>query len=315
MRAKDEAGNEDASPAERSFSVEPPNKPPTADAGGPYEVEEGGSVEVNASGSDPEGKDLTYEWDLDDNGSFETPGQSATFSAADLRGPSSHRISVRVTDAAGASATDEAMVTVKDATAPTIGCGTADDDWHKADVNIWCEASDDGSGLADSGDARFSLSTTVEEDTETGNASTGTREVCDAAGNCATAGPITGIKVDKKAPAVSCSVNPKGLWPPNHKLVTVNASVTVRDEGSGPGEFKLTSATSDEPDNGLGDGDTSNDIQGFVVGTADTSGKLRAERSGTGDGRVYTLTYEGADAAGNLANCAVLVTVSHDRGR
>jgi hypothetical protein len=119
VRARDEAGNVDVDPAKRSFTVEPPNKPPTADAGGPYEVREGGSVEINASGSDPEGKELTYEWDLDDDGTFETSGQNSTFSAVDLDGPSSHTVEVRVTDPEGVSATDEANVNVSNV-APRI---------------------------------------------------------------------------------------------------------------------------------------------------------------------------------------------------
>src|SRR6202008_4807316 len=52
------------------------NDPPTVDAGGPYSVIEGQSVLVSATGSDPNGGTLTYAWDLDNNGSFETPGQT-----------------------------------------------------------------------------------------------------------------------------------------------------------------------------------------------------------------------------------------------
>jgi hypothetical protein len=36
--------------------------------------------------------------------------------------------------------------------------------------------------------------------------------------------------------------------------------------------------------------------------------------SGTA-GRVYMLTYEGADAAGNTAQCSTTVTVPHDKGK
>lgn len=55
---------------------------------------------------------LTYAWDLDNNGSFETPGQSVTFSAALLTAPSSATIRVQVTDDGGLTATDEATVVV-----------------------------------------------------------------------------------------------------------------------------------------------------------------------------------------------------------
>jgi predicted extracellular nuclease len=88
------------------------NAPPTVDAGGPYSVGEGGSVMVTAAGNDPDGGSLTYAWDLDNNGSFETPGQNATFSAATLSAPSTHTIKVQVTDVGGLTAVDTATVNV-----------------------------------------------------------------------------------------------------------------------------------------------------------------------------------------------------------
>lgn len=92
--------------------IGPVNNPPTANAGGPYSVDEGGSVTVTASGSDPDGDPLTYAWDLDNDGTFETPGQSVTFSAAELDGPNSHTIAVQVTDSGGLSAADQTSVEV-----------------------------------------------------------------------------------------------------------------------------------------------------------------------------------------------------------
>jgi len=70
-----------------------------------------------------------------------------------------------------------------------------------------------------------------------------------------------------------------------------------------------------EPDDapGGGDGNTTGDIQGFDVGTSDIAGSLRAERAGTGPGRVYTLTYLGRDQAGDESTCTTTVTVPHDR--
>lgn len=88
------------------------NQAPSANAGGPYSVNEGGSVVVIASGSDPECGALTFAWDLDNNGSFETPGQSVTFSAAGLDGPDSRTIAVQVSDSGGLKATAQAAVNV-----------------------------------------------------------------------------------------------------------------------------------------------------------------------------------------------------------
>jgi hypothetical protein len=88
------------------------NAQPTADAGGPYSVDEGSAVTVSATGNDPDGGAVTYGWDLDDNGSFETPGQSVSFDATALDGPSSHTIKVRVTDNSGLTAVSSATVNV-----------------------------------------------------------------------------------------------------------------------------------------------------------------------------------------------------------
>ena len=95
------------------------NEAPTVSAGGPYSVAEGGNVVVSATGSDPEGGSLTYAWDLDDNGTFETPGQSATFSAAGLDGPSTRSIAVQTTDEGGLSAVSTATVSVTNV-GPTV---------------------------------------------------------------------------------------------------------------------------------------------------------------------------------------------------
>jgi hypothetical protein len=84
---------------------------PSADAGGPYTVAEGGSVALAATGADANGDALTYAWDLDGNGTFETSGQSPTFSAASLDGPSMRTIALRVSDGTS-SATDTATVTI-----------------------------------------------------------------------------------------------------------------------------------------------------------------------------------------------------------
>jgi PKD domain len=88
------------------------NASPSVDAGGPYAVVEGSSVVVSATGTDPDGDALTYAWDLDNDGTFETAGQNATFSAAGIEAPATRRIRVQVTDAGGLTGTDTAVVNV-----------------------------------------------------------------------------------------------------------------------------------------------------------------------------------------------------------
>jgi microsomal dipeptidase-like Zn-dependent dipeptidase len=134
----------------------------------------------------------------------------------------------------------------------------------------------------------------------------------DRAGNSASA-TVSGISIDKTSPVVACSNSAPSLWPPNHKLVSIRTAVTVDGGLSGSSGFTLLRITSNEPDNGLGDGDTAGDIQGFVAGTPDTDGQLRAERSGGGNGRVYAFVYEGSDVAGNRASCTTTVAVPHSQ--
>jgi hypothetical protein len=115
-----------------------------------------------------------------------------------------------------------------DRKAPTISCGTAPTDWSMTDVTINCTASDGGSGLATATDATFSLSTNVAGGTETSNASTDSKSVSDGVGNSSTAGPISGIQVDKKAPTVNCDQAP-GSWSGSDVMIQCTAS----DAGSG----------------------------------------------------------------------------------
>jgi len=69
--------------------------------------------------------------------------------------------------------------------------------------------------------------------------------------------------------------------------------------------------TQDEPVNGLADGDTSPD----AVLTTPPSEKvqLRAERAGTGNGRVYKVTIVATDSFGATCTVTRTVGVPHDQ--
>jgi predicted extracellular nuclease len=110
---------------------------------------------------------------------------------------------------------------------------------------------------------------------------------------------------DRTAPSINISLTPDVLWPANHKYVKVKAGVEVSDNADLAPDFSLVSVTSNEPDNGLEDGDTANDI----VILNSTTFKLRAERSGIGTGRVYTVTYQVMDACGNVTVQSATVSV------
>ena len=103
---------------------------------------------------------------------------------------------------------------------------------------------------------------------------------------------------DASPPVIALSVKQLQLWPPNHVYIDteVNLSdITVSDicDSLPSAHYYLFS---DEPDNGEDDGDTNCDALFDNSGTI----RVRRERAGTGDGRVYTLHVTAVDATGNL---------------
>jgi len=102
------------------------------------------------------------------------------------------------------------------------------------------------------------------------------------------------------------SVNKSVLMPWNHKLVDVTVGYSVTDN-CGPVTNAL-SVASNEPVNGLGEGNTAPDWE--IIDPHHL--RLRAERSGAGTGRVYTITITSTDSAGNSSSKQLFVTVPHD---
>ena len=132
----------------------------------------------------------------------------------------------------------------------------------------------------------------------------------DNAGNTGSAS-FTVTVGDTTAPVIgSVSPSTSSLAPANHKMVAVTVAASATDAVSSAA-CTITSATSNEPDNGLGDGDTANDI----VITGPLSVNLRAERSGQGSGRIYTIAITCTDAAANAAPSSTTVSVAKGNGR
>lgn len=104
------------------------------------------------------------------------------------------------------------------------------------------------------------------------------------------------------------SVSPEILWPPNHKMRSVQVTQSVSNSCSQPVNCHIESITSSEPVNGMGDGDTAPDWEI----TGNLTAQLRAERSGGGDGRTYTIVTACTNSAGT-ARRASIVTVPHNR--
>jgi len=94
-------------------------------------------------------------------------------------------------------------------------------------------------------------------------------------------------------------------------MVSADVAVQVSDVVDALPVIRIVSVSSNEPESGLGEGDAAPDS--MITGAFTAA--LRAERSGTGGGRVYTITVEARDAAGNVSTATVEVAVPHDMGQ
>jgi rhamnogalacturonan endolyase len=112
-------------------------------------------------------------------------------------------------------------------------------------------------------------------------------------------------------PPVFASLTPSAtsLWPPNHHMVAVSLTATLVDLLDAAPAARIVGVSSNEPIDGEDDGNTSPDWEITGPLTVD----LRAERSGLGTGRVYTIDVEGKDAAGNTTRQSVTVRVPLNR--
>ncbi len=119
--------------------------------------------------------------------------------------------------------------------------------------------------------------------------------------------------IDTIPPEISVSLEPTLLWPPNHRLMDIEATVTATD-ACGPLTVRLDTITSNEPDDVPGNGTSPGDIQGAILGSTDFEFALRAERDGEGNGRIYAVVYTATDGAGNQASTSSSVIVPHDQG-
>ena len=134
--------------------------------------------------------------------------------------------------------------------------------------------------------------------------------VTDVATNTASCATMVAV-VDTTPPViVSASATPNVLWPPNHKMVAISVNADVTDT-CGATTWKIIRVRSNEAVNGRGDGNTAPD---WVITGAHTL-KLRAERSGTKQDRVYTITIQAKDESKNLSEpTAITVTVPKSQG-
>ena len=130
-------------------------------------------------------------------------------------------------------------------------------------------------------------------------------------------GTITDAAADSTPPEITLHTTEIKLWPPNHRYQNFTVSDFVLSAGDSfdPGvnlsSVYILQVTSDEVDEGEGDGNTFKDL--LIAGDC-KSAKVRSERSSSGDGRVYTITFKVKDASGNSTTATARVVVPLSEG-
>ncbi|HBT83584.1 MAG TPA: hypothetical protein DEB35_09360, partial [Desulfuromonas sp.] len=107
------------------------NAAPTADAGGPYTVNVGGTVALIGTGTDSDAcNTLSYAWDMDSNGSYDYFTQNRTIKYSVVNpwlGSGTHPITLKVSDSSGNFTTAQTTLYIPGSfkiTATTDGLGT-----------------------------------------------------------------------------------------------------------------------------------------------------------------------------------------------
>ena len=246
-----------------------------------------------------------------DDGSFDPVSGGTLTLSLDPAGPfglGQHTVRLIAKDNRGLANSVLVIITVVDETPPAITAPPA--------VTITSDANSCGAFVSDA-----ALGTALASDncsvtvTRSGvpadnNFPVGTTAIIytatDGAGNTASATQNVTVIDDTPPVITGASVDKPTLWPPNHQMVDVMVSYTATDNCATVST--ALNVSSNEPVNGAGDGNTATDWE--IVDAHHL--RLRAERSGRGNGRIYTITITATDSFGNTSSQVVTVHVPHN---
>jgi VCBS repeat protein/FG-GAP repeat protein len=123
---------------------------------------------------------------------------------------------------------------------------------------------------------------------------------------------LNGCNANQPPDCGQASASRAELWPPNHELMPIGVA-GVTDSDGDQVEVRISTVSQDEPafgDNGVLGGD-----RHCPDATIDDGGlRLRSERLGWGNGRIYTVSFEADDGKGGSCRGTVQVCVPHQHG-
>jgi hypothetical protein len=121
---------------------------------------------------------------------------------------------------------------------------------------------------------------------------------------------------DTTVPVLAPSATPSILWPPNHKFRDITIQANAADNSGGTITLEAYVSSSEEPDTD-GDGNTIPDYTDPQIdqNTGEITLQLRAERSGKGDGRIYTVVITATDESANSSTASVNIVAPHNKSK
>jgi hypothetical protein len=213
------------------------------------------------------------------------------------------------TDAAGNHKSATQKITVIDNTPPSISCPA--DIVVNAPIGTCAATVSFIVGASDNCSVPNVTTSKASGSVFPAGVTTVTATATDAAGNTRSCS-FTVTVTDVTPPVITLNGQTITLWPPDHKYATINVTDLVAsasdicDAGVNIDSVRIASVSSDEPENSNGDGNTVDDI---VIAPDCKSVQLRSERIGSGNGRVYAITFKVSDSSGNSSTATAYVTV------
>jgi len=214
------------------------------------------------------------------------------------------------TDACGHVVSDSARAGIQDAEPPVISLNGEPELTLECNVDTYAEL---GAAVVDTCDVELTRAVVAGDtvDVSTPGSYVVRYDAADLCGNEAESKERSVVVVDTLPPFAPDGIA-LDLWPPNHQYVSLSLADCVRDlcetDLDVDAVGQIVSIYSDEPEDANGDGNTSADI----VIVDHSSFMVRAERQGGGNGRVYGVTFDIADSAGNATRDTCWIAVPHD---
>ena len=220
------------------------------------------------------------------------------------------------TDRSGNTASDTQVVTVVDNTVPVVTPPAAVTLYTGPDATLCGVLVNDLDGTLGTGTATDNcpgVGAVIRGGVPAGNVfpvgqTTLTYSVTDAHGNTDQETQVVTV-IDNTVPVITTNGLVPMLFPANHAYHTFNVTTFVTGASDNCGSVSIADVviekvTSDEVENGPGDGDTLNDI---VIAADCKSVQVRAERQNSADGRVYTITFKVTDINGNVGRATATI--------